>query len=132
MATFTEKYLNLEDLCLKLVLRSGFCYMLQHLWRTITYYEMPNNDNSSDIMINNSEMWQYQTQFNLKATNGKQTIKIQSIKHQNIKKARLSTSPTNLYATKLLLQSKQKIEIELPKVTNGNTKATWTNVTQIY
>ena len=93
---------------------------------------MPNNDNSSDIMINNSEMWQYQTQFNLKATNGKHTIKIQSIKHQNIKKARLSTSPPNLYATKLLLQSKQKIEIELPKVTNGNTKATWTNVTQIY
>ena len=27
---------------MKFLLRSGFGYMAQHLWRTATYYEMPN------------------------------------------------------------------------------------------
>ena len=54
-------------------------------------------------------------------TGGKQQ-RIQSIKYKNIKKASLSTSPTNIHAIKLFLQSKQKREIDLSKMTSENTK----------
>ena len=39
---------------------------------------------------------------------------------------------TNLYAIKLILQLKQKIGIDLPKVTTENTRAVCADVTQMY
>ena len=59
---------------------------------------MLNNDNSSNIMINNSEMWQYQTQFNLKATN---TVQFESDKREaNNKDSKHKTSKHKKSASK--------------------------------
>ena len=38
----SQNFLSLEDLSLKFLLRSGFGYIAQHLWRKTTCYEMPN------------------------------------------------------------------------------------------
>ena len=54
-----------------------------------------------------------------------------AIQIANGKKASLSTSLTNLYATKLILQWKKKKRIDLSKVTSENTRAPWPVATQM-
>ena len=71
---------------------------------------------SATLMANNNllgnaerETWRYQTQFKLKTANRRQITK--HFKAKVYKKASLETSLTNPYATKPVLQSKQKLTI---------------------
>ena len=75
------------------------------------------------------ETWRYQIQFKLKTEKRGQITENWKLKHT---KGSLSISLTNLYATKLILQSKQKVRVDLSKVTCENTKATWADPTQMY
>ena len=63
---------------------------------------------------------------------GKQEANNKESKAKTYKKASISTSLTNLYVIKLISQSKQKIRIDLSKVTSENTKAAWAVITQMY
>ena len=49
-----------------------------------------------------------------------------------VKTCKKNSLSTNLYAIKLILQLKQKIGIDLPKVTRENTRAVCADVTQMY
>ena len=70
---------------MKFLLRSGFGYMVQHLWQTATYYEVPYVKHDSTKC--NSDF--------------KQEANNKEFKAKTYKKASLSTSLTNLYVTKL-------------------------------
>lgn len=65
--------------------------------------------------------WRYQTQFKLKTANRRLKTKNSKLKQK-----------TSYYATKLVLQSKLKIKIDLSKVTSENTRTTWADATQMY
>ena len=56
--------------------------------------------------------------------NCKQEANNKEFKAKTYQKASFSTSLTNIYATKLNLQSKQKIKINKSKVTSENTRVT--------
>ena len=68
----------------------------------------------------------------IQSENRKQEANNRELKAKTYKKASLNVSLTNLYATKLILQSNQKTRIDLSKVTSENTKAAWADATQIY
>ena len=60
------------------------------------------------------------------------TIQIANGKQEAKLKRKKNSLSTNLYAIKLILQLKQKIGIDLPKVTSENTRAVCADVTQMY
>ena len=68
----------------------------------------------------------------IQSENRKQEANNRELKAKTYKKASLNVSLTNLYATKLILQSNRKTRIDLSKVTSENTKAAWADATQIY
>ena len=74
---------------LKFLLRSGSGYMTQQLWRTTTFYGMPNVKRDG-------------TRRNLDFKQQTRDIR-KELKAKTFKKACLSTSLTNLYLTKLNL-----------------------------
>ena len=61
--------------------------MVQHLWRTTTYYER--------------QTWNVTVPNAIQISNGKQEANNKEFKANTCKKANLSTSLTNLYVTKL-------------------------------
>ena len=104
---------------LTFLLRSGFGYMTQHIWQTTTYYEMPN-------------LRRYVTKHNSNWKQQKQEGNNKKFKTKTYKKANLGTNLTNLYATKSVSHSKQKIRTDLPKVTSKDTRAAWADANQMY
>ena len=83
IAVFLTKLSLFGELDLKFLLRSGFGYMAQHLWRTAAYYERPNikcditksNSNSNSKQeANNKEFKVFCGSYGLEITSRKNDI----------------------------------------------------------
>ena len=77
-------------------------------------------------------MWNVAVPNTIQTENGKKEANNGELKAKAYKKAGLTTSLTSLYATKLILQSKQNIRIDLSKFTSENINAAWADAIQMY
>ena len=93
------------------------------LWRN-TYGERQ--------LITKCRTWNVTVPNKIQIGNGKQERNNKEFKTKTYKKANLRISLTNLYATKSVSHSKQKIRTDLPKVTSKDTRTAWADANQMY